>query len=108
MPVYLEPDHTFPVALDSDKDKLPTPTLHVRTQSLRGQREIAAVLDKIEDAGVTTPELFDATIAQLTRVIARTEHMPDFTPDSLSYSEAREVLRKVMYNQRLDHETKKD
>lgn len=107
MPIYLEPGHTFPVCLDADESKSPRPTFYVLTQSMRGQRQIADVLDKLEEESVTTSELFDATIAQLERVIARTDHMPGFTADSLSYSEARELLRKVMYNQQLDHDSKK-
>lgn len=108
MPIYLEPGHTFPVRLKSDEGKSPLPTFHVLTQSMRGQREIAAVLDKLTEAEVTTPELFDATTAQIERVVARTENMPEFKADLLSYAEARELLTMAMYNQQLDHDSKKD
>jgi hypothetical protein len=46
MPVFLEPDQSFPIVLDCDKDKPKEsqPTFLVKSQSMRGQREVLRVL----------------------------------------------------------------
>ena len=107
MPLYLEPDLLFPVVLDSDKDKIPCPTFWAQSQSMRGQAKTAAVLDAW-NGQIDASELFARTIEELKRVVVKCENMPAFEWDLLTYSEARELLRKVMFNQHLDTQEKKD
>lgn len=112
MPIFLEPNQKYPVVLDADKGKTPTPTFYARSQSMRGQQRIAECLDRLQDESVTAAELFDETIAVLGQVLVGWSNMGrDFDAGTLgellTYNEARELLRKVMYNQHLDSEEKK-
>jgi len=112
MPVYLEPGREFPVVLESDKDKKPTPTFYARSLSMRLQQEVAEALDSwLGD--VDSKVLFEKTIAVLLKVFTRIENMPgelsaEWLMDSLGYQEARELLRSVLLNNHLDHNAKKD
>jgi len=115
MPVFLEPDQRFPVVLASDKDKPveSRPTFFAKSQSMRGQRRIAAVLDRLtEDKEVTHDELLDDIIEALGGVLTGWQNMgqpysKDALEDVLSYTEARELLRLVAYNQHVSLEEKK-
>ena len=116
MPVFLEPDCKFPVVLDSDADKpIETrPTFYAKSQSMRGQKRIADVLDRLtEDKDVTTDELFNDAVETLFFAFVGWENMNgiEFSKDSLynvlSYSEARELLRKVMHNSHVTADEKK-
>lgn len=116
MPIFLEPDHQFPVVLESDKAKPAEsrPTFFAKSQSMRGQERIAEVLDLLsEDTDITTQELFGRTCERLQAVLAGWKNMggkkynPEELRDLLTYSEARELLRLVAYNQHIDHEEKK-
>jgi len=115
MPISLEPNKRFDVVLDSDIDK-PSgqkPTFHCASQTMRGHLAILETLDKWFEDGVTPAQLFDATIAELNRVIvgwsAMGSHVFGQTDlrDVLTYEEAREVLRKVAYNVHMTIEEKK-
>jgi len=115
MPVFLEPDQKFPIVLASDKDKPAEtrPTFFAKSQSMRGQRRIAVVLDRLtEDKEATTDQLFDDAIEALATVLTGWHNMgqpysKDALEDVLSYSEARELLRLVSYNQHVTLEEKK-
>ena len=116
MPVFLEPDCKFPVVLDSDADKpIETrPTFYAKSQSMRGQKRIADVLDRLTtDKDVTTDELFSDVVEALAVAFTGWENMNgiEFSKDSLynvlSYSEARELLRKVMHNSHVTTDEKK-
>lgn len=116
MPCFLEPGATFPVVLDcdSDKPKESQPTFYAKSQSMRGQKRIADVLDRLTtDKDVTTDELFTDIVEALATVLtgwsnmSGIEYSKDGLMDVLSYSEARELLRKVMHNQHVNHEEKK-
>lgn len=115
MPVFLEPDQKFPIVLACDKDKPVDvrPTFFAKSQSMRGQRRIAVVLDRItEDKEVTTDQLFDDAINALATVLTGWQSMgqsysKEALEDVLSYSEARELLRLVSYNQHVNLEEKK-
>lgn len=113
MPIFLEPDQKYPVVLDSDKDKEPKPTFLAKSQSMRGQQRVADCLDKWNDDGITAGDLFDATVQTLGEVLVGWKNMGqeysvDALRDVLTYGEARELLRKVMHNQHLDLESKKN
>lgn len=116
MPLFLEPGQKFPIVLDcdSEKPKAEQPTFFARSQSMRGQQKIGEVLDMwTANPDLTLKELFDATIDVLSGVVIGWHNMGgiEFTHDGLrdvlNYSEARELLRKVMYNQHITAEEKK-
>ena len=116
MPVFLEPDQKFSIVLASDKDKpIETrPTFFAKSQSMRGQRRIAEVLDRLtSDESVTTDQLFTDIVDKLAEVLVGWVHMSNIPyskealEDVLSYSEARELLRMVSYNQHVTLEEKK-
>jgi hypothetical protein len=114
MPIALEPGEGFPVVLDSDASKPAEsrPTFLAKSQSMRGQRKIAAVLDYMHEEEVKTDDLFDRSIAALGEVIVGWKNMgrdysKEALEDVLDYSEARELLRKVSANQHVTKEEKK-
>lgn len=118
MPVFLEPDQSFPIVLDCDKDKPKEsqPTFLVKSQSMRGQREVLRVLDAATDAAnqsLTVDDMFTMTIDMLCKVMVGWQNMGEHKfsreaiEDILSFNEARELLRKVAYNQAVQHEEKK-
>lgn len=115
MPLFLEPGQQYPIVLDidADKPKESRPTFYAKSQSMRGQQRIGEVLDMWGDnPDLTLCELFDATLAVLSGVVVGWTHMGrefsiDAMKDVLNYSEARELLRKVMYNQHITPDEKK-
>jgi hypothetical protein len=125
MPRFLEPDQKFPVVLDCDMEKpIETrPTFYVKSQSMRGQKQIADVLDRsFSDPNLTTEILYQEVIDQLQRVVVGWSNMRligedgeakdiPFSKDSfidiLDYMEARELLRMVFYNMHVTQEEKK-
>lgn len=112
MPLFLEPEQKYPVVLDCDKAKSPAPTFFAKSQSMRGQQRIAETLDRLTEAEVSTPQLFDETCERLGEVLVGWSNMGrdysvDALRDVLSYQEARELLRKVMYNQHIQTDEKK-
>jgi hypothetical protein len=81
---------------------------------MRGQQKVAEVLDMWTDnKSLTIAELFDSTIETLSGVVVGWSNMGglEFSSDSmrdvLTYNEARELLRKVMYNQHITADEKK-
>ena len=81
---------------------------------MRGQQRIGEVLDLwTKDPDISIKSLFDATIEVLSGVIVGWQNMngmeysPEALRDVLTYNEARELLRKVMYNQHVTPEEKK-
>jgi len=116
MPIFLEPDQRFPVVLDSDKDKPveSRPTFFAKSQSMRGQRKISQVLDRMfSDEDVKPDELFNDALDVLSDVLVGWKNMGgiEFSRDGLeevlNYSEARDLMRLVARNQHLNHEEKK-
>lgn len=116
MPISLEPGQRYPIVLESDQDKDESirPTFFAKSQSMRGQQRVGEVLDMwSENDSLTLKQLFDSTVEVLSEVIIDWQHMgdipysPDALRDVLTYSEARELLRKVMYNQHLTPDEKK-
>ena len=116
MPLFLEPGQKYPIVLDidADKPKESQPTFFAKSQSMRGQQKIGEVLDLWSNSpDITLADLFDATIDVLDGVVIGWRNMGDieFSADKLrdvlNYSEARELLRKVMYNQHITSDEKK-
>lgn len=116
MPLFLEPGQKYPVVLDSDADKPAgeRPTFYAQSQAMRGQQRIGDVLDLwTSQPDITHGQLFDATIEVLGEVLVGWANMGgiEFSGESLrevlTYQEARELLRKVMYNQHITPEEKK-
>jgi hypothetical protein len=114
MPIFLEPDQTFEVSLEIDKEKpiATRPVFLVKSQSMRGQRKIMEAIDMLHVDGVTVSQVFDATIAQLERCLVGWRNMAiDFATDKiediLNYNEATELLRKIAYNQKMSGDEKK-
>jgi len=116
MPIALEPGQQFAIVLDSDaaKPKESQPTFFAKSQAMRGQLKVGQVLDLYtENPDITIDELFSKTIDALSDVLigwknmSGIEYSKESLADVLSYTEARELLRKVMHNQYLNHDEKK-
>jgi len=115
MPIALEPGLTFEVWLDSDAEKPieSRPRFIVKTQSLRQQREIHRVIDLIFENNVTVDDVFDAAVDCLYKSCLSWKCMGDLAfsreciEDVLSFSEIREILRKIAANQRMSADEKK-
>jgi hypothetical protein len=115
MPLFLEPGQKYPIVLDSDADKPKEsqPTFFAKSQAMRGQQKIGEVLDRYHEPDITPGQLFDATIDVLNGVVVGWSNMggiefsSEAMKDVLSYIEAREILRKVMYNQHITADEKK-
>ncbi len=93
MPIFLEPDQSFEVVLDSDADKpvASRPVFVARSQSMRGQRKIMEAIDMLHADGVTVAQVFDAAVEQLKRVLTDwrnmgREYTADAIEDALSYN----------------------
>ena len=116
MPIFLEPNIGFDVVLDADMGKPvdTRPTFVAKSQSMRGQQRILRMLDRLNtDTSVTSDQLFDDIVDVLGDVLCGWRNMSgiefakDRIADVLSYTEARELCRKVAYNQRIDDLEKK-
>ena len=118
MPVFLEPDQQFEVVLECDKDKPAEnrPTFLARSQSMRGQRKVLQALDDAVDPknqDLTVDQMFIITVDTLMSVLVGWRNMGSHAfsresiEDVLSFNEARELLRKIAFNQTVQHEEKK-
>jgi hypothetical protein len=116
MPAFLEPNKSFDVVLDSDISKPieSRPTFFAHSQTMRRQLEILNVLDRLhEDSDATPEELFGDACRVLSETIVGWKNMggvefsPDVFGEILNYHEARELLRKIAYNQQVSPEQKK-
>lgn len=114
MPLFLEPDQRFPIVLESDKDKPieKRPTFYARSQSMRGIRKIAEVVDQM-DSAQKMDEMLKLVLDELMDCLTGWANMGEysFSRESLeivlTYPEARELIRKVMANQHVQAEEKK-
>jgi hypothetical protein len=115
MPLSLEPGQGYPIVLDSDTSKPVEvqPTFFAKSQSMRGQQIVGETLDLWSAKDVTVSDLFTKTCDVLSTVLVGWKNMGgiEFSKESLAdlltYSEARELLRKVMYNQHITADEKK-
>ncbi len=115
MPLFLEPNNSYPIVLDCDTEKPADvqPTFLARSMSMRDQVRVAEVLDLWTDSpDITVEELFNRTIDLMSEIIVGWRNMggTEFSAEALrnlTYSEARELLRKTMYNQHITPTEKK-
>lgn len=116
MPIFLEPDQKHPAVLSIDKDKpvATRPTFHAKSQSMRGQKKIADVIDRLfSDPTATTEQLHSDATEMLSEVLVGwsnmngIEYSKEAIQDVLSYTEARELLTIVYHNQHVTPEQKK-
>jgi len=115
VPLFLEPNVTFPIVLESDEAKPveTRPTFLAKAQSMRGQQKVGETLDRWTSApDIELAALFDETIETLSEVVVGWKNMGnmEYSKEALrelSYMEARELLRKVMFNQHLQPDEKK-
>lgn len=114
MPLFLEPGEGFHVVLDSDKDKPIElrPLFVAAAQSMRGQRQIGRVLDLAESADLSVDDLFEKTLDEVMRVITGWKNIGQTfsrtaVEETISFQEAREILRKVLSQQYLTGDEKK-
>lgn len=119
MPIALEPGRRFPVVLERDKSKSPTPTFFAKSLSMREQQQLADVIDGIEGQERTSRQLFKEHIEALQSVLVDWSHMLDEVTGEmiqfdvsringlLDLNEARQLLRKVLLNGHVSLEEKK-
>jgi hypothetical protein len=113
MPLILEPGKKLAIWLSSDE---PTPIderpkFFVRSLSMRQQSELSDEIDEA-NAKPTTQGIFDANCVLVSKHLIGWECMGSFEfgcdlQELLSYSEVRELLRKVMANSFIAIEEKK-
>lgn len=116
MPAFLEPNQTFPVVLEIDKEKPKDvqPTFFAVALSMREQRKLLTMLDRLnEDYYKSHDDAFKDAVETLSKVVTGWKNMgslafsPEAFEDVLSYTEARELLRKIANNQHVQLEEKK-
>jgi len=115
MPIALEPNLKFPVVLDSDSKKPveSRPTFFARSLTMREQQTLSLEMEE-SLTKETTQEIFNATCELLRKYLIGWSNMGshDFQScdlqDLLSHSEARELLRKILANQFVQADEKKD
>lgn len=115
MPISLEPNLKFPVVLDSDADKPADvrPTFYSRSLTMREQQKLSEEMDE-SIRNKTTDEIFRSTCELLKRYLAGWSNMGPFAFEDcdvqslLSHNEARELLRKILANQFVQADEKKD
>jgi len=115
MPISLEPNLKFPVVLDSDADKAADvrPTFYSRSLTMREQQKLSEEMDESLSKN-TTNEIFDATCELLRKHLIGWVNMGSFVfgesdvQSLLSHNEARELLRKILANQFVQADEKKD
>lgn len=116
MPLFLEPNQKYAIHLESDAalPEAARPIFFARSQSMRGQQRIGEVLDLWTDAtDLTLAKLFAETCEVLGTVLVGWKNMggieysKEKLAELLTYNEARELLRKVMYNQHVTADEKK-
>ena len=115
MPISLEPDKSFAVVLDGDKDKPADsrPTFYAKSQTMRGHESVLEVIDSKHLPDVTVADVFSRTCDKLSEVICDWSNMGSFVfgkaelKDLLTYQEAVELLQKVGRNSHVEPEEKK-
>jgi hypothetical protein len=113
MPLFLEPNKAFEIALDCDKDKPADvrPVFISKSLSMRQQTELGEKLDKLSEFP-TLAEGFAATCKLFYEYVSDWRNMGEFKygcdiQEFMSHAEVREVLRKVLANQHVQPEEKK-
>lgn len=115
MPKSLEPGVLFGIVLDSDsgKPKAEQPTFLVASLSMRDQTKLETEMEESLKHD-STEGLFSATCDLLHRYVLGWRNMGNHKwgesdlRDILSHGEARELLRKILANQHVEPDEKKD
>lgn len=119
MPLSLEPDRRFPVVLEIDKDKPKEtqPTFYANSKSMRDAEAMANEFDTMLSDSQNNAELFQRICEMLHKYVVGWKNMGAFTfPTSpqewyesgvLTFSEAAELLRRIIQNRYLAPEEKK-
>lgn len=112
MPIFLEPDQSFPIVLDSDERKPIElrPTFFAKSLSMRGQLKLCQEYDA--SCSLAPDALFVETCRMLNEYLVGWKNMGPFefgcdVMEFLGSQEAREILRKVMANQHVPPQEKK-
>lgn len=116
MPLFLEPNQRFAIVLECDRDKPADsrPTFFAKSQTMRNQRRVGEVLDGIyAQPPPSVDEMFGSVCDMLAEVLVGWSNMGgiefsrEAIQDVLTFTEARELLRLVMFNQALSDDQKK-
>ncbi len=114
MPAFLEPDQTFPIVLDIDKDKPADamPVFLAISVSMREATKLTNLIDALTEDAKDTEEIYSRAIAAVIKYVKGWKNMGglEFSETNLrnlTYLEARELLRKVYSNQHVQIEEKK-
>lgn len=115
MPKFLEPGVLFGIVLDSDasKSKDDQPTFLVASLSMRGQTQLESDMEESLKHD-TADAIFGATCDLLAKHVRGWRNMGQYKfgesdfRDFLSHGEARELLRKILANQHVEPDEKKD
>lgn len=111
MPRALDPNDTFDVVLDSDKNKDPQPTFVFRAATGRQWRQMGIALDKPGvEVGAYCDHLYDAVKTTLTNWHGMNDiaYDQEKLEDLITPIEAREILHKVLEQGVLSPEAKKN
>lgn len=113
MPICLDPEQSFPIVLDSDKDKPAEqrPTFLVKALTMRQQTELSDAMDAAL-AHNTTEAIFESTCTLINQYLTGWQNMGSFefgcdVREVLAHHEARELLRKILSNSHVQPEEKK-
>lgn len=116
MPILLEPDKKFQIVLECDKHHPAEsrPTFFAQSKSMRDAEAMSEEFDRIFEMD-TSKEIFDHVCDMLQKHIVSFKNMgdrsmptkPEEWKDLLTFEEAKELLRLVMRNQRVQEEEKK-
>lgn len=115
MPLALEPNQRFPIALRSDMDKPAgeRPTFFVRSLSMREQVALSGDMDAALDYQKEVAEIVHGVCELVKRYLVDWENMGPHKfgetelRDLLTMSEARELLAKVMNSSYVQPDEKK-
>lgn len=116
MPLFLEPNQRFAIVLECDRAKPAEsrPTFFAKSQTMRNQRKVGEVLDSIyAEPAPNIDEMFRSACDMLAEVLVGwanmggIEYSREALEDVLTFTEARELLRLVMFNQGLSDDQKK-
>lgn len=114
MPAFLEPDQTFPIVLDIDKDKPADvrPAFMAISVSMRESSKLTVLIDTMTEDAKDSEEIYDRAIAAVMKYVKGWKNMGglEFNEDNLrnlTFMESRELLRKVYSNQHVQMEEKK-
>lgn len=120
MPIALEPGKRWPIVLDSDKGMNPEPTFYARALSLREQSAVDDVLSGAKDKSRKVKDVFAEHFETLKKFLLGWDNMVDANTGKavpydvneldniIDFVQAREILTKMLVNEHVTLEEKKD